>query len=66
MEENDKKILTKKDLKLQAQERKLQEKQRKIQEKAEIKEEKERRRRSPIRKIYIFRKICCLFNKKNE
>lgn len=54
MEDNEDKILTKKDFKLKAQSIKLEEKQRKLEEKAAIREEKERRKYSFGRKVRNF------------
>lgn len=54
MEDNDDKILTKKEFKLKAQSLKLEEKQRRLEEKAAIKEEKERRKNSFGRKVRNF------------
>lgn len=53
-ENNEEKILTKKELKKKNEEMKLEAKQRKMEEKAEIKEEKERRKNSFGRKIRNF------------
>ena len=54
MEDNEDKILTKKDFKLKAQSIKLEEKQRRLEEKAAIREEKERRKNSFGRKFRNF------------
>ena len=54
MEDNDEKILTKKEFKLKAQSMKLEEKQRKLEEKVAIREEKERRKYSFGRKVRNF------------
>lgn len=54
MEDNDEKILTKKEFKLKAQSMKLEEKQRRLEEKAAIREEKERRKYSFGRKVRNF------------
>ena len=53
-ENNEEKVLTKKDLKLKAEEMKLEAKQKKMEEKAAIKEEKERRKNSFGRKVRNF------------
>ena len=53
-ENNEEKVLTKKELKLKAEEMKLEAKQKKMEEKAAIKEEKERRKNSFGRKVRNF------------
>ena len=53
-ENNEEKVLTKKELKLKAEEMKLETKQKKMEEKAAIKEEKERRKNSFGRKVRNF------------
>ena len=53
-ENNEEKVLTKKELKLKAEEMKLEAKQKKMEEKAAIKEEKEKRKNSFGRKVRNF------------